>query len=133
MWRGGHDTPRPASAPVRWRTEVRISVFLCCGDTIAGQSLHEAIVQRARRAGLADAVVIHGFAGFGQSGVVRKPGLLGRSGYEPVLIEIADAADRVRAFLPELRKIAPEALVLLKSVEVAESPRLPDSATIAAQ
>jgi uncharacterized protein len=132
MRRGGHDTPPPAPAPVRWRTEVRVSIFICCGDTIAGQPLHEAIVQRASRAGLAGATVIHGFAGFGRSAVVRKPGLLGRSGYEPVLIEIADSSARVQAFLPELGKLAPEALVLLKSVQVAEGLRLPRVAAIAA-
>ncbi len=132
MRRGERVTSQRASAPIRWHTEVRVSVFLCCGETIDGQPLYEAIVQRARQAGVAGATVIHGFAGFGRSTVVGKPGLLGRSGYEPVLIEIADSSERVEAFLPELGKLAPEVLVVLKSVQVAEGLRLPRAAAIAA-
>ena len=132
MRRGGQDTPEPAPAPAQWRTEVRVSIFICCGDTIAGQPRYEAIVQGARQAGLAGATVVHGFTGFGHSAVVGKPGLLGRSGYEPVLIEIADSSERVQAFLPELGKLAPEALVLVKSVQVAERLRQPRAAAIAA-
>jgi uncharacterized protein len=111
---------------------MHVSVLVCCGEMRAGRPLYEAIVERARQAGLAGATVVHGFAGFGHSAVVRKAGLLGRSGYEPVLIEIADAVHRVDAFLPELRELAPDALVMLKSVQVAEGLRPPRPAAIAA-
>jgi uncharacterized protein len=111
--------PRQPAAPAVLQTELLASIFLRAGDMLGGQPRYECVLARARGAGLRGATVTHGFQGFGSSGVLRAPGLLRRTGAEPVLVEIADRPDRVLAFLPELEQLAGPALVVLKEISVA--------------
>ena len=110
-----------------------MSIFLRAGDTFNGRPLYREIVDRARSAGLSGATVVRGLHGFGGSARLRSAGLIGRNGFEPVLIEIADDPARVLAFLPELDQLLGSGLVVLKTVTVTRRVAdLPDIAATAA-
>jgi uncharacterized protein len=99
-------------------SELQLSIFVRAGDVLAGRPLYREIIDRARQAGLSGATVIRGMQGFGASGKLRSPGLLGLRGTEPVVIEISDDPARVEAFLPVLDSMIGSGLVVLKPVTV---------------
>jgi hypothetical protein len=80
--------------------------------------LYEAIVRRAREAGLAGATVLRGPMGFGRHSRVHTARLLELSTDLPIVIEIVDAEDRIQAFLPQIDALVTEGLVTLESVRV---------------
>jgi uncharacterized protein len=110
--------PRLLQRQVVRTSELQLCVFVRAGDSLAGRPLYREIIDRARDAGLSGATVVRGMQGFGASGKLRPSGLTGRSGSEPVLIEITDDAERVRAFLPVLDRLIGSGLVVLHAVTV---------------
>ena len=87
-------------------------------DTWHGTPLYEAIVQRLRQLTVAGATVQSGIIGFGHHIRPGHKGLFGMSDDRPVTIAAVDEEKRIRAALPELRKIAHDALILLLDAEV---------------
>lgn len=69
-------------------------------DRLNGKHLYESIIQEARKCGLAGATAWHGELGFGASSRIRTTKVLDLSTDLPVVIEIIDQEDKVRAFLP---------------------------------
>ncbi len=82
------------------------------------QPLYEAIVLRARELGLAGATVLRGPMGFGAHSRLHTAKILRLSEDLPVLIEIVDKEDKIRAFLPELDKMVGDGLVTMEKVHV---------------
>jgi PII-like signaling protein len=80
--------------------------------------LYEHIVLKARAAGLAGATVLRGPMGYGQSAVLHTAKILDLSARLPLVIEIVDAEDKVRAFLAGLEGLGDLGLVTLERVEV---------------
>ena len=114
------------------QAELQLCIFVRAGDTYEGRPLHHEIIDRARQAGLRGATAIRGLEGFGASAYLQRPGLAGLTGHEPVLIEVTDEADRVRAFLPSVEQLAGLGLITLKPVtSVRAITDLPDIATSA--
>jgi hypothetical protein len=95
-----------------------LRVFIGESDRWEGQPLYEAIVSRARAAGLAGATVLKGFVGFGAHSRVHTASVLRLSQDLPVVIEIIDAPDKIEAFLPVLDTMVHEGLVTLERAEV---------------
>ncbi len=62
--------------------------------------LYEAIVLKAREAGLAGATVLRGPMGFGHSRRLHSQNILELSGDLPLVIEIVDSEEKINAFLP---------------------------------
>ena len=60
--------------------------------------LYESIVVKARDAGLAGATVLRGPMGFGESARIHNAAILDLSANLPLVIEIVDAEDKLRAF-----------------------------------
>lgn len=87
-------------------------------DRFGHQPLYTAIVEQARKAGLAGATVFKGIEGFGGHSVIRAARVFELSGDLPVLIEIVDVDERIRAFLPILDGMVREGLVTLEAVEI---------------
>jgi PII-like signaling protein len=105
-------------------------VYIGESDTWHGRPLYEAIVHLLRERGLAGATVLRGIEGFGAKQHLHSTRILSLSSDLPVLIEVVDQEDRVRAVLPELDAMVGEGLITLEQVEVvayrgkaAESPR----------
>ncbi|HZC16622.1 MAG TPA: DUF190 domain-containing protein [Caulobacteraceae bacterium] len=80
--------------------------------------LYEHIVLKARQAGLAGATVLRGPMGYGQSAVLHTAKILDLSAQLPLVIEIVDAEEKLRAFITELDSMADLGLVTLEKVEV---------------
>ena len=87
-------------------------------DRHDGRPLYEAIVMKAREAGLAGATAWRGGMGFGHSSRLRTMKIIRLSEDLPVIIEIVDARDKIDAFLPALEAMMTGGLVTLDTVEV---------------
>ena len=95
-----------------------LRVFIGESDKVKGRPLYEVIVEEARKRGLAGATVLRGFLGFGANSRIHTSKVLRLSEDLPVVIEIVDAEDKIKAFLPELDKMIVEGLVTLEKVRI---------------
>lgn len=93
-------------------------VFLGESNRAEGMPLYEAIVRRARQRGLAGATVLRGIEGFGAHSRIHTARLLRLSEDLPIVVELVDREDRLRAFLPELDGLIDDGLVTLEKVQV---------------
>src|SRR3954451_3275875 len=80
--------------------------------------LYEAIVMKAREAGLAGATVLRGPMGFGKSSHLHTAKILRLSMDLPIVIEIVDSEEKVNAFLRVLDEIMGGGLVTLERAKV---------------
>lgn len=87
--------------------------------------LYEAIVLSAREAGLSGATVLRGPMGFGRSHRLHNASILDLSGNLPLVIEIVDDEDRLRAFAAGLCAMPEIGLITLEKVEVLHDPATP--------
>ena len=99
-------------------TALRLTVFIGESDTWHHKPLFTEIVHRAHHAGLAGASVFRGIEGYGASSRIHTTRLLSLSEDLPVAIVVIDAAEKIRAFLPQLDELVAEGLVILDEVEV---------------
>ncbi|MBI5813476.1 MAG: DUF190 domain-containing protein [Meiothermus silvanus] len=95
-----------------------VRIFIGESDRWQGGPLYEAIVLEAKRQGLAGATVFKGVMGFGAHSRIHSAKILQLSQDLPVMIEIVDAEEKVRAFLPVLEAMVGEGLVTMERVEV---------------
>lgn len=97
---------------------VLLRVFVGERDRYEHQPLYEAIVVKAREAGLAGATVLRGLLGYGASTVLHTAKLLELSDDLPMVVEIVDAEDKIEAFLPVLEGLMASGLVTLEKARV---------------
>lgn len=95
-----------------------MTIFIGESDQWRHKPLYHEIVRRAHRAGLAGASVLRGIEGYGASNHIHTTRILSLSEDLPLAIVIVDAAERVRAFLPQLDELVGEGLVIIDEVEV---------------
>lgn len=82
-----------------------LRIFIGEADRFEGQPLYEALVRKARELGLAGATVWRGIEGFGARSRIHTAKVLRLSEDLPILIEIVDSEDNIRAVLPALDAI----------------------------
>src|SRR2546421_13122984 len=99
---------------------VLLRIFIGESDRHAGHPLHEAIVLKARELHLAGATVLRGAMGFGKSSRLHTAKILRLSMDLPVVIEIVESEEKVRAFLPTLDPMLKGGMVTLEKVNVIE-------------
>src|SRR5574340_47260 len=78
-----------------------LRIFVGESDRYHGRPLYEAIVHRAHELGLAGATVWRGIEGYGAHSRIHTAKILRLSEDLPILIEIVDAEEKIRAALPE--------------------------------
>lgn len=100
------------------REAVLLRIFLGESDRWHHQPLYEAIVLKAREQHLAGATVLRGPMGFGKSSRLHTAKILRLSMDLPLVIEIVDTEEKIRAFLPVLDQMLPSGLVTLEKVQV---------------
>jgi uncharacterized protein len=93
-------------------------IYIGESDSWHGRPLYEAIVHLLRERGLAGATVIRGIEGFGAKQHLHTTRILSLSQDLPVLIEVVDEEQRLRAILPELNAMVSEGLITLERVEI---------------
>ena len=100
------------------RDAMLLRIFLGENARFRHRPLYEAIVLKAREAHLAGATVLRGPMGFGHSSRLHTSKILRLSEDLPLVIEIVDTEDKIKAFLPTLDAMMPSGLVTLEKVQV---------------
>ena len=80
--------------------------------------LYESVVIKARDTGLAGATVLRGPMGFGESAQLHTAKILDLSANLPLVIEIVDTEEKLRAFADTLEGMKDIGLVTLEKVDV---------------
>jgi PII-like signaling protein len=100
------------------RDAILLRIFFGEDDRYEHRPLHEAIVLKAREMQLGGATVLRGHIGFGHSSRIHTSKALRLSQDLPVIVEIADAQDKIDAFLPVLDSMMSSGLVTIERVQV---------------
>ncbi len=79
-----------------------LRVFIGEADRCGQRPLYECIVRSAREQGMAGCTVLRGIEGFGARSVIHTAKILRLSEDLPLVIEIVDTEEKIRAFLPEV-------------------------------
>jgi uncharacterized protein len=95
-----------------------LRIFVGESDRWHGKPLYEAIVERARKEGLAGATVVRGLEGFGAHSRLHTTRILRLSEDLPIVIELVDTQEKIEAFLPGLDEMVAEGMVTLERVRV---------------
>ncbi len=99
-----------------------LRIFIGESDKIGGQPLFEAIVFEAKKQGLAGATVTRGIMGFGANSKVHTAKLFELSSDLPLIIEIVDTEEKIRAFTKLVEDLFEESksggLITLEKAEV---------------
>ena len=95
-----------------------LRIFVGESDKLGHIPAYEAVVLKAREAGLAGATVLRGVLGFGRKSVVHTAKILRLSEDLPMVIEIVDSNEKIQAFLPIIDEMIPDGLVTLERVRV---------------
>lgn len=95
-----------------------LRIFIGESDRSDGQPLYEAIVLKARAAGLSGATVLRSPMGFGAASRLHTAKILRLSDDLPMIIEIVDEETKINGFLPVLDSMLGGGLVTLEKVRV---------------
>jgi PII-like signaling protein len=95
-----------------------VRIFIGESDHWHGKPLYDAIVQLARKEGLAGATVVRGIEGFGAESHMHTTRLLRLSEDLPVVIEIVDTVENIDRVLPLLDAMVEEGMVTVEKVHV---------------
>lgn len=99
-----------------------LRIFVGEADHHHGRSLYTVLVERARELGLAGATVWRGIEGYGARSRIHTAKILRLSEDLPIIVEIVDSEEKIRAALPTLDALIAEAgnggLVTLEAVEI---------------
>jgi len=109
---------RPDAAVTLPRDGQLLRIFIGESDRWGALPLYEAIVQEARKRGLAGANVFRGFEGFGARSRIHTARILRLSEDLPVVVEIVDTEERIQAFLPALDEMVKEGLATIEKATV---------------
>lgn len=95
-----------------------LRIFIGESDRYEGRPLYQAIVEKARRMGMAGATVIRGVMGFGARSRLHTTKLLRLSEDLPLVIEIVDTEEKVRHFVQEIDNMFQDGLMTIEKAEV---------------
>jgi uncharacterized protein len=95
-----------------------VRIFIGESDKHGRKPLYQAIVEMLREEGMAGATVLRGIEGFGATSRLHTARILRLSEDLPIVIEVADTAERIEAIMPKLDEMVTEGLVTLERVEV---------------
>ena len=96
----------------------RVRIYIGESDQWHGRPLYTAIVQEARKRGLAGATVAKGIMGYGARSAIHEPHLFRLSSDLPIVIEIVDTDEKIEAFLPCLDEMVSEGMITTSEVEI---------------
>ena len=101
------------------RDAMMLRIFISEDDRTADRRpLYESIVRKAAEARLAGATVLRGPLGYGRSTRLHSTKILDVAERLPLVIEIVDVEDKIKAFLPTLDAMMASGLVTLEKVQV---------------
>ena len=95
-----------------------LRIYIGESDRYHRKPLYQAIVEMLRTEGLAGATVLRGIEGFGAHSHLHTARILRLSEDLPIIIEVADRAERIEKILPLLDEMVTEGMVTLERVEI---------------
>ena len=95
-----------------------LRIFIGESDKHGRKPLYQAIVEMLRKEGMAGATVLRGIEGFGATSHLHTARILRLSEDLPIVIEVADTAERIEAIMPRIDEMVREGMVTLERVEV---------------
>ncbi len=95
-----------------------LRIFIGESDKHGRKPLYQAIVEMLRQEGMAGATVLRGIEGFGATSHLHTARILRLSEDLPIVIEVADTAERIEAIMPKIDEMVSDGLVTLERVEV---------------
>lgn len=95
-----------------------LSVYIGESDRYHKKPLYHAIVELAKKEGLAGATVIRGIEGFGANSRIHSANLIRLSEDLPVIVRIIDSEEYINKILPKLDEMVKEGLMTLENVEI---------------
>lgn len=100
-----------------------LRIFIGDADMLQHKPLYEAIILKAKEVGLAGCTVTRGITSFGASTTIHTAKLLDLSSDLPVIIEIIDHEDKIRAFIDVagamMEEVGCGGLITVEKAEVA--------------
>ena len=97
---------------------VLLRIFIDTFQKWHHRPVYEAIVMKARELHLAGATVFRGIMGYGKHSRVHTVKWEVLSTDLPIVIEIVDSEEKIRAFMPHVDEIVQEGLVTVEKVKV---------------
>jgi hypothetical protein len=95
-----------------------LRIFIGDSDRYEGRPLYGWLVLKAKEQGLEGATVLRGLMGFGANSRVHTAKILRLSEDLPIIIEIVDTEEKIRAFLSEIDGVIKEGLATLEKADV---------------
>ena len=95
-----------------------LRIFIGESDKHGRKPLYQAIVEMLREEGMAGATVLRGIEGFGATSHLHTARILRLSEDLPIVIEVADTAERIEAIMPRIDEMVREGMVTLERLEV---------------
>ena len=96
----------------------RLRIYISSNDQWHGRPLYAAIVQEARKQGMAGATAARGVMGYGAHSAIHESHILQLTNNLPMVVEIVDTADKVQAFVLHLDGMVQEGVITVSDVEV---------------
>ena len=100
----------------------KVSVYINEGDQWRRKPLHLELLAMLHRRGLAGGTVLRAVAGFTGAGGVETTSLVDAGGKLPLVIEFIDTEEKIRAVMPEIKKMVGRRLIVRQAVEVEDQP-----------
>ena len=100
----------------RFQNGKMMRIFVDEHDRHGVEPLYTAVVEMLRKRGIAGATVLRGIEGFGAHNRIHVAKPFSAAPNSPVLIEVVDEEDRLRALLPELESMIGEGLISLENI-----------------
>src|SRR5437588_5809735 len=97
---------------------VLLRILVGESDKWQHKALHLALVEEAKKQGLAGATVLRGMEGFGARSRIHTARLVDITPDLPIVVEIVDAESKIQAFLPTVEAMVGEGLVTWERVNV---------------
>lgn len=94
-----------------------LRVYIGEQDRWGGVPLYEAVVEAARAQGMAGATVVKGFLGYGAKAHMDSAKLVYLSDDMPMVVEVVDTEEKVKALLPKLEGMVKDGLVTMEAVD----------------
>lgn len=100
------------------RVGLCLRIFIHEASQTGHRPLYAAIVELARREGLAGATVLSGIEGYGRRRRMHTSRLVDLADDLPIIVEIVDTPEAIEGFLPRLDALTPHVTAVLSQVEI---------------
>ena len=100
-----------------FKTACLLRVYVGERDSTQGEPTHLRILRVAREQGLAGGTVLHGSQGFHHGGRLHDAGILRLSEELPVIVELVDEEENLRAFVSQIQSWIRSGCITLQQVE----------------